>query len=240
MGLSVKIFIYDEESASLKKITNSKFNKLLDNDKTVSIKEYSNKTIKYITVIIQNKNRKPVAIVDKQYGILKIDKNGRIDSVFKSELDRDVMSIMASMLPTENRPNNVIEFPSDIARKKYKNKYSWDMPPEFEKKIQDLIFAKQKPRKLSEIIIEIAKTGFKDDKYFESVLMHTCMFLAHVAWNRDTKDPDYLKGSELTKNLEKLPHNKRKIRRELISENWEDILSKMIEYKRLHFPKDKR
>ena len=95
-------------------------------------------------------------------------------------------------------------------------------------------------RKLSEIIIEIAETGFKDDKYFESDLMHTCMFLAHVAWNRDTKDSDYQRGIELAETLQKIPHNKRKIRTELISENWEDVLSKMLEYKRMHFPDDQR
>ena len=47
-------------------------------------------------------------------------------------------------------------------------------------------------RKLSDIIIEIAKTGLSDEKYFESELMHALVFLAHVAWNRDTKDADYL------------------------------------------------
>jgi len=78
-------------------------------------------------------------------------------------------------------------------------------------------------RKLSEIIIEIAKTGFKDEKYFESDLMHTCMFLAYVAWNRDTRDLDYQREIELTETLKKFPHNKRRVRRELISENWEDI-----------------
>ena len=49
-------------------------------------------------------------------------------------------------------------------------------------------------RKLSEIIIEIAKTALKDEKYCKSELMHTLMFLFHVAWNRDTIDSDYLKG----------------------------------------------
>ena len=95
-------------------------------------------------------------------------------------------------------------------------------------------------RKLSEIIIEIAKIGFKDEKYYESELMHTLMFLAHVAWNRDTKYPTYLKGKKLSENLKKLPHDKRKIRKELISENWEEILLNMVKYKKTHFPEDKR
>lgn len=95
-------------------------------------------------------------------------------------------------------------------------------------------------RKLSDIIIEIAKIGLTDEKYFDSELMHTLMFLAHVAWNRDTQDPNYLKEDKLSKNINELPHDKHKIQRELISDNWEEILLKMLKYKREHFAEDKR
>ncbi len=187
MGLSTKNFIFDEESGSLQKIQNSKFEKLFNNDSSVSLKDYSNKIIKYITVIIQNENRKPVEIIDKQYGILRIDNNGRIDPNFRAELDSDAMSIMSSILPVLNKPENVIDSSSDFAKEIYKNKYTWNPSPELEEKIEDLIFINPQARKLSEIIIEIAEIAFKKKKYKESELMHKLMFLAHVAWNRDTK-----------------------------------------------------
>lgn len=95
-------------------------------------------------------------------------------------------------------------------------------------------------RKLSEILLEIAKTGLSDEKYFGSELMHALVFLAHVAWNRDTKDVDYLKGNQLIENLKSFPQKKRKIQKQLISENWEEILQIMSDYKRHHFSKDKR
>jgi len=240
MGLSTKNFIFDEESGILQKIQNSKFEKLFNNDNSVSLKEYSNKIIKYITVIVRNENRQPVEIIDKQYGILRIDNNGRIDPKFKSELDKDAMSIMSSFLPVLNKPENVIDSSSDFAKEKYKNKYTWKPTPELENRIKDLIFTNSQPRKLSEIIIEIAKIGFKKKKYKESELMHLLMFLAHVAWNRDTKQKNYMTGSQLLEKIANFPGSKKQINRELISSDWEEIISEMQKYKRKHFPDDSR
>ena len=56
-------------------------------------------------------------------------------------------------------------------------------------------------RKISEIIIEIAIQGLKDENYVHSEVMHALMFLAHVAWNRDTKSPDYLPKNQYLEHL---------------------------------------
>ena len=144
MSLSTRHFIYDEDSDNLNKIPNSKFEKFFNNERTVSLKEYSNKNIKYITVIVENKNRKPVAIIDIQYGILKIDNGGRIDKNFRAELDQDAMSIMSSMLPSLNKPENVIDSSSDIDKENYKNKYSWNPSPELEVKIKNIYWTPKK------------------------------------------------------------------------------------------------
>ena len=95
-------------------------------------------------------------------------------------------------------------------------------------------------RKLSEIIIEIAMLGLADEKYAHSEVMHPLMFLAHVAWNRDTKSPDYLPNNQYREHLKQFTIPKGNIRKELISENWDDILAKMMDYKKRYFPKDKR
>ncbi len=95
-------------------------------------------------------------------------------------------------------------------------------------------------KKLSEIIIEIAMQGLRDTKYDHSEHMHALMFLAHVAWNRDTKSPYYLIGNELTSRLKRFPINKKTIKRELVSDDWENILEKMLAYKKKHYPDDSR
>lgn len=95
-------------------------------------------------------------------------------------------------------------------------------------------------RKLSEIIIEISMLGLKDEKFCHSEVMHILFFLAHIAWNRDTKTLDYYSKGEYLKHIKKFKISKTKIKRELISDNWEVIISKMLKYKRDNYPKDKR
>ena len=142
MGISTRHFIYEEDSGRLIKITNLKFEKFFNIDSSFSLKEYSNKTIKYITVIVENVNRKPVQIIKTHYGILKIDSNGRVDKDFRDELDRDAMSMMSSVLPSLNIPENVIDSTSDFAKEKYKNIYTWNPSSELEEKIKNMIFQK--------------------------------------------------------------------------------------------------
>ena len=81
--------------------------------------------------------------------------------------------------------------------------------------------------------------GLKSPKYGHSEVMHPLMLLSHVAWNRDTKSPDYLEG-EYQREVTKFPIPKRKLRKELISEDWGVILQRMIEHKQARFPDDKR
>jgi hypothetical protein len=94
-------------------------------------------------------------------------------------------------------------------------------------------------RKLSDILIEIAMQGLKSTKYGHSEVMHPLMLLSHVAWNRDTKLPDYLEG-RYQRELAKFHISKRKLRAELISADWSVILDRMIDYKQARFPDDKR
>ncbi len=94
-------------------------------------------------------------------------------------------------------------------------------------------------RKLSEIILEIAAQGLRSQRYYHSNVMHALVYLAHVAWNRDTTIPDYLEDTYRA-DLAKFPLSKSKMRRELISEDWDEILATMLAYKRKHFPDDDR
>ena len=94
-------------------------------------------------------------------------------------------------------------------------------------------------RKLSEIILELAMQGLKHEKYAHSDVVHALVFLAHVAWNRDTKSPDYLENSYRSQ-LGKFPVSRSAIKRELITDDWDDILEKMLNYKKSLFPDDKR
>lgn len=94
-------------------------------------------------------------------------------------------------------------------------------------------------RKLSEILIEIATQGLRHEKYFYSDVMHPLVYLAHVAWNRDTQSPDYLED-RYRQQLKEFPLSLGAIKEELITEDWEVILKTMLDYKREQFSNDRR
>lgn len=94
-------------------------------------------------------------------------------------------------------------------------------------------------RKLSDILIEIAMQGLNNPRYGHSEVMGPLMWLAHVAWNRETKSPDYPEG-QIRNFLAKFSIPKSKLRTELISEDWNEILQRMQEYKRVRFGDDQR
>jgi len=138
MGLSLKYFIYDEDTDNLKTIPSSKFEKLFNFDPSVSLKEYSGRRIKYITVVIQLENRRPISITDMKFHIMKIDQHGRFDRAFMNELNLDVGEMV--YVPISGLPENVIDKSSDFAEKKFKTKYSWSPTPAIENIVKEMIF----------------------------------------------------------------------------------------------------
>ena len=102
-------------------------------------------------------------------------------------------------------------------------------------------------RKLSEIIIEIAKIGFKAafrDQDPVPVTSHILMMLAVEAWNREIRSGLVQTATQLNKTLEKmraeLSLTQSDFQTQFISTDWETILEMMRVYKRNHFPDDTR
>jgi hypothetical protein len=89
------------------------------------------------------------------------------------------------------------------------------------------------------MLIEIAMQGLSSPKYGDSVVMHPLMFLSHVAWNRHTLSPGYLEGRYQVE-VAKFAISRRKLRKELISDDWGAVLQRLIEYKTVRFPDDHR
>ncbi len=94
-------------------------------------------------------------------------------------------------------------------------------------------------RKLSDIFIEIVLQGLKSPQYGHSEIMHPLMMLAHIAWRRETSNSDF-KGGEYEKDFDIFGFSQKKLKTELISSDWDVILQRMREYKRLRFPDDNR
>jgi len=139
MGLGIKHFIFDEQTGGLYKLSGTDIQKLHNGESLSSLKEYSGKILKYINVIVENRNRKAVEIVDMQFPTMKLDKNGKIDKTYQLEQERAAMSILASVIPPFNKPDNVIEADPDMAGKKYRNQFNWNPPQGLIQKIKNII-----------------------------------------------------------------------------------------------------
>lgn len=98
---------------------------------------------------------------------------------------------------------------------------------------------KMEQRKLSDILIEIAMQGLKNPSSGHYDVMHPLMWLAHVAWNREVRDPGYMQAG-LSGYLSGFDIQESVLRRELISEDWTKILDRMRTYKKARFPEDFR
>jgi len=95
-------------------------------------------------------------------------------------------------------------------------------------------------KKLSEIIIEIAAVGLKRQEDMHSEVVHILMFLAHIAWNRDVRNGNYYTDGECFSFIDRFDMSPGVLKEKLISTDWESLITKMREYKRIHYPNDKR
>jgi hypothetical protein len=95
-------------------------------------------------------------------------------------------------------------------------------------------------KKLSEIIIEIAVVGLKRQEDMHSEVIHILMFLAHIAWNRDVRNGIYYTDGEYLSFIDGFDMSATVFKKKLISTDWEYLIMKMMEYKRIHYPDDKR
>ena len=98
----------------------------------------------------------------------------------------------------------------------------------------------QMDKKLSEIIIEIALVGLKRQEDLHSEVVHILMLLAHVAWNRDVRNSAYYTDGEYLSLLNRFDMPPKVFKKKLMSTDWESLITKIIEYKRIHYPNDKR
>jgi len=104
------------------------------------------------------------------------------------------------------------------------------------------------PRKLSDIIIEIARIGFKAP-YRQldpaPAAANLLMLLATQAWNREVyagqAHPAFKPSTIILETMvRELCVSQAQLEQELISTNWETLLELMQIYKRKHFPADTR
>ncbi len=106
----------------------------------------------------------------------------------------------------------------------------------------------QAQRKLSEILIEIARIGWKApfrDQDPAPITIHILMLLASEAWNRENQaEVQYPSAGQRVQIVDQMRAgmglSQADLKRQFISTDWETIIELMRVYKQHHFPEDYR
>lgn len=138
MGLSIRIFIVDEDG-SLHRLALARYERLLRNDPVETIPEYAGKRVRRVLVVVDLVNRRPVEIVHAEFAWLTFDSEGLLD---RSEKEQEAKLVMQAIPPLlgEKASEQLIDARHRFAKKRYDNEYRWKPTPEIEAAIIAAIF----------------------------------------------------------------------------------------------------
>jgi len=144
MGFGFRVFFIDEDDSTIR-TTLAKFERLRNQDPKEQLPKYANKKIRFAMAILEVKGKKPLSVIQIDYGYLSFDSEGKLDPKYLE----DEMRIAMDVLPVPSLPEslggktkNVINAQDKFAIKKYKNQFTWKPNPKIEKEIYDSIFGK--------------------------------------------------------------------------------------------------
>ena len=130
MGLSIRIFIVDEDD-SLRRLALARYERLLRDDPDESIREYAGKRVRYALIVVDLVNRRPVEIVHAEFSWLSFDSEGRLD---RSEKEKEARMAMESIPPMlgEKDSERLVDARHRFVKKRYDSEYRWKPTSEIE------------------------------------------------------------------------------------------------------------
>jgi hypothetical protein len=138
MGLGTRIFLVNDEG-SLKRFPLAKFERLLKGEECFP--KYAGQRIRYVFIVLEVQNRKPIGISKIQYSYIPFDSKGRFDAA-ERETAAMLAVNMVPPLPSEQEAGGIIRAQHKFAKKRYDNKYRWVPTPQIETAIAKAIFGK--------------------------------------------------------------------------------------------------
>jgi hypothetical protein len=138
MGLGIKVFFIEDDD-SLKRIPLTKYERLMRGDPGMQFKEYAGQMIRYVLLVLEYENRKPVDVLRVEYSYVKFNADGKLDQ----QMFEEVKKLGTDMLPPveKDRSNpNLINAQSTFAKKQFHDKYTWNPTPEIQNQIAKSIF----------------------------------------------------------------------------------------------------
>ena len=136
MGISLRIFIVDDKD-TVHRLPLAKYDRLLMQDSKECLPQYANMRIRYALVVVELYNRRPVQILKFQYSFLTFDDKGRLDP---DESEREARLAFDVLGPIDTSSGNVIDAGHIFAKKRFRDKYTWEASPEIDAMIVNEIF----------------------------------------------------------------------------------------------------
>jgi hypothetical protein len=138
MGLGTRIFIANEDN-TLKRMPMKRYHRLFRRDPEEQFLEYAGNRIRYVLVVLELENRKPVEILKIQYSYLAFDKKGRLRENERERAARLSMEMIKPLHP-EEEPNHIIDAGYKFAKKRFDREFRWEPSAELEAAIFKAIF----------------------------------------------------------------------------------------------------
>ena len=140
MGLSIRIFIVDEDD-SLHRLALARYERLLGDDLAESIPEYAGKRVRHALVVVDLVNRRPVEVVHAEFAWLSFDSEGRLDRSEKEKEARLAMQAIPPLLGEEDS-EHLIDARHRFLKKRYDREYRWNPTPEIMASIVAAVFGR--------------------------------------------------------------------------------------------------
>ncbi|MGD9134483.1 MAG: hypothetical protein PVF78_12585 [Desulfobacterales bacterium] len=138
MGLGTRIFIVNDDD-TLKRMPMRRYHRLFKRDPEERFLEYAGNRIRYVLVVLELKNRKPVEILRIQYSYLAFDQKGRLREDERERAARLSMEMIKPSPPGEES-NHIINARYKFAKKRFRREFRWEPSAELEAAIFRAIF----------------------------------------------------------------------------------------------------
>jgi hypothetical protein len=138
MGLGTRIFIVNDDD-TLKRMPMKRYHRLFSRHPEERFLEYAGKRIRYVLVVLELENRKPVEILRIQYSYLAFDQKGRLREDERERAARLSMEMIKPSLP-QQEPNHIIDAGYKFAKKRFDREFRWEPSAELKAAIFKAIF----------------------------------------------------------------------------------------------------
>ena len=142
MGIGLRIFLVNDNDF-VQRLPLTKFERLRRRYTEERLPQYAGKRVRYALVVLEMKQRKPVAIHRIQYAFLHFDSEGRLDTK-EREMEARLAVELFPPIATKGHPPQVVDARHRFARKRYTDEYKWKPSPEMEAAIVEAVFGKDK------------------------------------------------------------------------------------------------